>query len=182
MNAETLDRLMMDRALGAMEGDVAALLDAYLEASPQAAARARQTRETVDLARRALGSPGAGDAPPPAYPRLRVQAAARARRRRGLLKQAAALAAVLVIGAALGALVSSGRLPPKVSPRSVAFLPQPEGPPWPLSAAVARADGGEGGFWSAGRLWNRRSQAAGAPPVSPLRRTPNSAQAPGGES
>ena len=186
MNAETLERLIMDRALGTLEGDVAALLDACLEADPQAAERARQARETVDLARRALGGPSAAEVPPPAYPRLRIRAAERARRRRGFLKQGAALAATLVLGAALGAMLFSDRLPPKVSPPplppSVAFLPQPEGRLGPLSATVAQADGGEGGFWSAARLWNRRSQANGSSPVTPLRGTPNSVQPSRGES
>jgi anti-sigma factor RsiW len=185
MNDETIERLIMDRALGALEDDVAALLDAYLKADPRAAERARQASETVDLARRVLAAPASGESPAPPFPRLWIEAAERRRRRRRFLKQAAALAACLVIGVALGTLLFGGRasLPvssPGASPG--AFLPQAAATMGPPPATVARADGGEGGFWSASRLWNRRNQAADVPPASPLRGGPNSAPSSGGES
>ena len=56
MDKEILDRLLMDRALGALEPDVEALLEHYLAQHPDDSVRCRETEDLVSLSRDLLRS------------------------------------------------------------------------------------------------------------------------------
>jgi len=71
MNPETLERLLIDRACGALSDDVNELLDDHLAGRPELAA---EIDETVALARRALQPARAVQLPPPRYARGASQA------------------------------------------------------------------------------------------------------------
>jgi anti-sigma factor RsiW len=115
MNAETLDRLLMDRALGALAPDMTELLDDLCARDPQAAARAREFAAAADAARTVLGR-AARETPEnlPEYPALRVTQATRGQRRRLALQRLSGIAAVLVLGFGLGAVVYRSSAPERV--------------------------------------------------------------------
>ncbi len=146
MNHETLDRLLVDRALGGLEPDIRELLDAYLDCTPDAAARAQEFAAATDLARRALGEVGAAPALPP-FPAVALAAAARARRRMVIIGRAASLVACLLLGVAVGAWAV----------RPAAPGPAAGGPPPTPGAHVpvfVRAEtSADGGFWSTRRFY-----------------------------
>jgi anti-sigma factor RsiW len=100
MRAELLEQLLIDRSLGQLPPEVAALLDAYLAADPAAAAEGAAYGEAVSLARRAIE--GAEAAPMlPAFDRKRVDAGVRRRawRQRGRIALAlAGMAACVAVG------------------------------------------------------------------------------------
>jgi hypothetical protein len=136
MDDKTLHRLLMDRALGALPADAAALLSAYLAHAPAAAARARQFEAAAAAARRALQQP---TPELPAFPTARLLALETARRRLRVLRYAAGLAAMLVIGIGLGFSVAarekSGGVGPRPSPiplplREAGQLSVPHGTFW----------------------------------------------------
>ena len=145
MDADTLERLMIDRAMGALPADTEALLAAYLEHQPQATTQGKALDQTVSLARQTL------DAAPPeaALPPFPVSRLARARRMRRL-RLAAALAACVLIGFGLGGF---GPQPLPPAPPEVA---QPVAtmairPPTETIGSIDRAT-----FWSA-RAWRERA-------------------------
>lgn len=70
MNAETLDRLMLDCALGQLPPDSEALLDEYLRLHPDAAELGAEYAETVGLTRKILVAP----APKQAFPAMKTPA------------------------------------------------------------------------------------------------------------
>jgi hypothetical protein len=158
MNSETLDRLLIDRATGALTPDVEALLEAWLDREPGLASQAAETAETVRLARQVLLPPREAELPP-----LKVEpipfAANRSRR-----DLAYALAACFTAGLVAGLLVMRGM--PAASPRpSVVAL----NPPLPPPAAASSQ------FWSVQNLLsaNRSAPAAAGPQViwdSPVRK------------
>jgi hypothetical protein len=157
MDPETLERLMLDDALGALAEDVRALVMDRVAASG-AAAQAGAYRRTVEAARAALGPRRRETLPPLPTARLRREAARRRRRR--LTGRVAALAACLVLGLGIGYLAFS---------RAAATAPAPApvrvAQGGPLIPAVPAADsaeaGGAGGFWSSRRLVER-AVAAGS--------------------
>lgn len=61
VDKETLDRLLIDRALGELSEDASALLDAFVQGNPGAALAAGEVRDTLGVVRKALGS-RSGDA------------------------------------------------------------------------------------------------------------------------
>jgi hypothetical protein len=96
MNADTLERLLTDKALGGLGDDVDALLDAYLEMNPSAAEKAAQTREIVSGAAEMLRLKQARPLPP-----LPVERMLRAGKTGAWIRPAmriAVLAACLLIG------------------------------------------------------------------------------------
>lgn len=143
MNAETLERLLMDRALGGLSAEVDELLDAYLERDAQAAARAGEFAEAARLARHALGGAPATVLPP--FPAARIEKLQQARRSLVLVRNIAGLAAALVLGIGVGAAF-------------VKHFAAEELPSVPLVLTHPRqtAEGDSAdGFWSARRLYDR---------------------------
>jgi len=108
IDREILERLLIDRAVGALPPDVDVLLDDCLERNPAAAAEAEKFALTADLARRAL-APVEGrneySLPPLALRRRRMTV-------RRIAARVAALAACLLIGLVLGIRLSPS--PPAV--------------------------------------------------------------------
>ncbi len=106
MDAEALERLMMDASLGALDADARALLRAYLEKEPAAAARAAAIETTAELARRAMTG-GRAAAGPAAFPPFPAAALRRAQRNRGgirVARRATAMGACLPLWLGIGAL------------------------------------------------------------------------------
>ena len=145
MDSETLDRLLMDRALGGLPPDVEALLAAYLEQTPTAAARATDYTAAADAARQVLRSDR--PATPPPFPALRLHQIAEARRRLRLVRHVAGLAAALVFGVGLGAglLRTSAPADRPAPPAAVERVPIDQRP-------IAND------FWSTTRLYERTRQ------------------------
>ena len=154
MDRETLDRLLMDEALGALPADVASLLAAYLERDPAGAARAREFAAAASAARRVFQQPLPTLLPP--FPGREFRNVEQAQRRVRALRYVASMAAVLVVGIGLGLVFPRG---PAVEPTPRIVLP----PPGPVVAA----DEPEPGFWSTQRLYEnaRRTQRVETPPL-----------------
>ena len=148
MDAETLDRLLMDRALGALPPDVATLVNAYVERDAAAAARARGFDAAASAARRVLKQEAVAPLPP--FPGMQIQRLEQVRRQVRFLRNAAALAAAIVLGFGLGALSLHGTRAALPSAPAVAALEGVRPKPAATSA---------GGFWSSERLL-RAVQAA----------------------
>lgn len=146
MDTETLDRLLMDRALGALSPDVETLVAAYLQHDENAAQRAREFGSAADAARDVLRESATVALPP--FPAVRVQALERARHRLVWVRNAAGLAAAVVIGVGLGF---------GLAPR-----PPVERPASPPSALYAAAPPGRG-FWSVSNLVNEAQAARRSP-------------------
>lgn len=138
MDAETLERLVIDRHAGALSADAARLLDAWLATRPEQAAHAADIDATLVAAAQALkGAAPAGNAPPPAAAILaRADVMAPVQGRRAWPRRLA-LAASVALAFHLGT-----RMTP-----SAGMLPK-------HSAGVALAGPAErdGGFWSRRRL------------------------------
>jgi hypothetical protein len=150
MDQETLDRLLIDRELGALAPDAAVLLDAYLERDAQAAKRAREFGEAGDLARQALEA----DEPAviPDFPRRVLSQKYVSRRRWRVVGQGAALAACLGFGIWLGG-TGSGR-----------ELGMSGGGQTPVVISVSRSEppetsGDDTRFWSARRLYRNAAES-----------------------
>jgi hypothetical protein len=99
MNQEMLERLLVDRALGALPPDVEALLDAYLEMESARAPLRGEIDETVRLARQALAPPRPLSLPPLKLVPTPERTTAGTRRRTWW---PAELAAAFVLGLGLG--------------------------------------------------------------------------------
>lgn len=155
MNAQTLERLLLDRALGALTADTATLLDAYLAEHPAAAADAAGFDETVRFAEQVL--PAGPLRQPPAFPAGRLTSASRRLRRTAFLWRATGLAACLLAGVGIGVLLRTARPDAAASP--VEWVVQNE-PPQDMPQSA------QDEFWSARRLYER---AAGARPARPPR-------------
>ena len=158
MNKETLDALLIDRALGALPPDTEALLAAYLAQNPAAAVDLEQTLEVVGIARDTL------DAEPSALlPEFRAPRTARRRRQYRYTLQFAGMAAMLAIGLTVGRHLSGAST---VRP--------------PTSIGVAVQTGptlsSENGIWSISAYLRERQAARSARPDGrPLARQPNRA-------
>lgn len=156
MKAEILERLLMDRALGALPADVECLLAAYLVDRPETSRPSEEIRQTVDLARLALV--GARPAAHEPLPPLAFAAAAppgKRHRTLAILVRGAALAACLLIGVGLGGVLfspSGGRTSPPVEVEVVRPAAGPDGPAGGSAAAH---------FWSVRRLYEQSLQAKG---------------------
>lgn len=100
MKQEILNRLLIDRSLGALGPDVTALLDGYLEREPAGLEESAEIEESVRLATRALAPAPAVQLPPLKLSPLPELPFAENRRRRAWWP--AELAAALVLGIGLG--------------------------------------------------------------------------------
>lgn len=95
MNKEILDRLLIDRALGALDSDTKALVDDYLAHHPDAQTQYEATCEVTELSRNLLREEGT-EAPPLRFPQKSTV------RRRMIFPNAVGLAASLLICFYLG--------------------------------------------------------------------------------
>ena len=134
MRQESLEALLIDRALGELTREVSELLQAYLESHPREARQAETWERTWQAAQRATAIE-VGAVPPPSR---RLWAGKTRRgwlglRRRELLR----VAACLVLGTGLGWILSGGHEAPR-------------GPSGPRADAtpLAPSAGEEAGFWS----------------------------------
>lgn len=142
MDREVLERLLMDRALGALTPDVAAVLDAYVAMDAAAAARAREFDAAALAARQVLG-PAMAEVPP--FPAVRLARIDRTRRQLVLIRNVAGLAAAIVLGVVVGAW---------------GFKPvAPFAGPGVVQATSRTVAAESGGFWSRER-WLAAAQAA----------------------
>ena len=134
MRQESIEALLIDRALGELTREVSELLEAYLESHPLEAQQAEMWERTWQAAQRATAIE-VGVVPPPS----RRLSAARTRRgwlglrRRELLR----VAACLVIGTGVGWILSGRHEAP-----GVASGPRADATPLALSARE------EARFWS----------------------------------
>lgn len=179
MNPETLERLLLDRSLGVLSPDAAALLDAYLARDPDAFRRAAALDATVDLARQAMADDApAGQLPP--FPAERLQRTAVAFRRWRIIGRAAALAACIVLGVLIGLSLSGGDGPaggggaallvsrqsdspttdePSRRRYASRLFAQPESAAAPVYGAARMTSDGDEEFWSRRRIARRASAA-----------------------
>jgi anti-sigma factor RsiW len=151
VDPETLDRLLMDRALGGLPIDVERLLTAYLEANSPAADRAREFEQAAAAARDVLRERAPVSLPP--FPALRIDQLERAQRRVVWVRNVGGLAAALLLGIGLGIALLGHR----------GEVPAGRATQAPIVAVVGTKLK-PGGFWSAARLYeqvrhNRRSDS-----------------------
>ena len=154
MDDQTLERLMIDDALGALSPDASELLAAHIASSPHAAERLNRWRQTTELARRASESQEPTVAP--SLPPLSLRAHPRWTRI-GL-----AIAAAWLLGIGVGLLVPHGPSSnPGPSPAVIAKLTPPSSSNAPAAGVTD--------FWSSQRLISmatagdrNRPRAAGA--------------------
>ena len=101
MNPETLERIMIDDALGTLEPDMKELLKAYTANSEAARQQAKSIRETVGAARNVLNE-GKTDAPfPPLFSEL-MKPTPWPKARSHFFQTAVAIAASLIVGVGVG--------------------------------------------------------------------------------
>jgi hypothetical protein len=146
LDSETIERLLIDRSVGALSSDTEALLAAYLRHDRQAGELARQFDETADLAKQALGVASA-----PSLPALRTDKLLRVEascRRWRLFRNAAGLAACLVLGLGLG-LILSRNAPSPLPPPSFAVRNSS------LANDARDTRSSASDFWSVSRLRDR---------------------------
>jgi anti-sigma factor RsiW len=151
METETLERLLMDRALGELSPDAETLLAAYLEHDAVAAARGREFELAAIRTRQVLRQAQPTTLPP--FPAARMQALNRGPRRLVLLRNVAGIAAALVLGVALGA----GLDRHVAAQRTAGASPLPA-PVFVIARMGAEATG-SAGFWSVQRLYERARDA-----------------------
>jgi anti-sigma factor RsiW len=99
MDAEKLNALLIDHALGETIPDIAALMEAYIEKDPAARATLEEWRATAGLAKRALqGNPVIL----PAFPRAALERSQAMRQWRTRIFWSAGMAACLAVGFMIG--------------------------------------------------------------------------------
>lgn len=139
MNKESLDRLLVDRALGEACPELCELLDEYLAGNADAQRRAAEIRETVGLSRTAFEA----DLVPPCIGSAGVPPRERAGLGRFALFVAPALAACLLLGLAVGWIASRWSSDGMDEPRHLTETR------WNFQPANDRRGGG---FWSVSRV------------------------------
>lgn len=151
MNAETIERLMIDRSLGMLSEDVETLLAAHLAVDADAATMAAEFDQTADLASRALAGEAAVELPP--FPAERMRSEGRSLRRWMWTRNISAAAATLVLGVGLGAAMFGGS-PITPDNRSGSSVKKTVviNDPRPVSS-------GSAGMWSTRRLIERATRA-----------------------
>lgn len=145
MKPELLEPLLLDRALGELSPEVAALLDAHLAQNPAAARRAAEFADTLSLARAATATPPAAPHRPLDLTRVRQAHRAAhsiATRRFEILR----LAACLALGLGLGWLARTSTANSEFTSAPLASTPKIS-PPAPSPAASSSTS-----FWSVARL------------------------------
>ena len=156
MKPELLETLLLDRALGELSPEVTALLDAHLAQHPDAARRAAELADTLQLARAVSDTPAEAPHRPLDVERLRrtYRAQQSATRRYEALR----LAACLALGLGLGWLARA----PQPHVEIAAALPHHAPVATPASSPVsAPTAASPAGFWSVARLVaEERSQPA----------------------
>lgn len=160
---EILERLLTDRALGALSDDVQALLSDYLAHDAEAAGLSRELAATTALAREAMSRADTRSAA--ALPRLSSRpwtSAGRRGRLRAVLPKVGALAACLMVGIGIGTLVTVRTAPPPQPTPRAAIVQRPVRPAEPAGQLQETP-----GFWSARRLYQqaRRTRAKRTTPV-----------------
>jgi hypothetical protein len=150
MNEETLERLMIDRSLGATSPDVDALLDECLANHPREAERAREYGDLAQRVRTVLSGEPTGRLP--AFPRDRLLSEKCSQARWKSAQRVTALAASFLLGIGVAGL-GVGVWRPEAAPRP-AMLELAEHP----DARPSQGDGS--GFWSVPR--RREPPARGA--------------------
>jgi hypothetical protein len=101
MDTETLERLLMDRALGALPADAEALLAAWVSDHPEKRAVAERIERTVGAARAALAEEKPVRLPP--FPVEAIGRRLAERRRWAVVGEVAGLAACVLVGIGLHA-------------------------------------------------------------------------------
>jgi len=154
LNRETLERLLIDRALGALSADVDELLASHLEHDRAADHEARKLALTVETTRQAFQQDSRSL---PAFPAEQLRGVQRRRRRLMIAGGGAALSGAVAAGLMLGSVLfgpSSQTSVEQTQPRQVADSVTPirvrAEEPQPQPAAA--------GFWSA-RRWRERAAA-----------------------
>ncbi len=150
MNAETMERLLIDRSLGLLPNDVETLLDAHFAIDPQAAALAAQFDRTAALARRALAREPVSELPP--FPAESLRREGRSLRRWMWTRNITAAAATLVIGFGLGAALFRSAADIDASDRNL-------GKPPPAIVGPSDASLRSAGMWSTRRALERATLA-----------------------
>ena len=143
MNAETIERLLIDRSLGMLSEDVETLLEAHLAVDAATALAAAGFDQTAALARRALAGETAVELPP--FPAERLRSEGRSLRRWIWSRNISAVAATLVIGVGLGAAMFGGSV--SVADKAVVVITDTP----PVSS-------GSAGMWSTRRLIERATR------------------------
>ena len=139
MNQETLERLLVDQALGALSADVNSLLDAYASEVPARQDLQKDIRSTVQLAGAVLHRSARIQLPP-----LKIQPLTAERtvgRRRSWWPMQ--LAAVFVVGLALGLQFRNSLAPRAPRKEPMASL---------VALAPAASAPAPAGFWSIARF------------------------------
>jgi hypothetical protein len=176
LDAPTLNRLLTDRALGALSADVEQLLGSYLTFDSRAEEDSRRIARTVELARAVLCPPAgrSDDFLPP------LSAAEGAARPRAVLRRvvgpAMALAACLIAGFALGKRMS-GPGPSVAMPTNPTHMAQR-----PSEAPPAKADKPATGLWSLRRMYESMQNAPEREPSGVIWISPRSQPQLGGRS
>ncbi|HPZ97037.1 MAG TPA: hypothetical protein PL151_08210 [Phycisphaerae bacterium] len=165
MQRDVLERLAMDRAMGALSADVEQLLDAYQRLAPEAAATADEIERTVRLARAALAEKQPSSMP--AFPVAGFQQIERWRRRVRQFTYAGGLAACLTIGLGLGRMTVPVASAPVPGPSAVEIVQTSDThesdfanatEPKPTQFARSDSNDNDAGFWSVERLLQKREQ------------------------
>ncbi len=153
MDTDTLERLMIDRALGGLPPDAEVLLSAYLADHPDARAIAERIEETVTSAKAALADDRPAWMPP--FPAETIRRGFSARRRWVFIARAAGLAACVLIGVGLHLAWTSGGVGDTTGAPPSGIR---ERAPFVLNRQAAAAEPQGPGFWSARRWYERTEQ------------------------
>jgi hypothetical protein len=140
MNDATLERLMIDEALGALDADVSALLAAYTAKLPASSSERAAWQKLAGTVRQTMPVPALQTLPPLRISRLPEQHYWRAAR------------ATLALGAAVAIGIAIGLWRPHPAPTTVGALPPVA--PSPATPAISLPPPPAGGqsFWSSQRL------------------------------
>jgi len=151
LEREMIEKLVLDRALGALTPEAARLLEAYGEGDARVDEMERVYEQTVGLARRALADEREPALPP--FPAERIAADARRQRLWKITRNAGALAACVAAGLMIG---MRWRTAPTVSTgaTSVSIAQSGDG-----RGSHAMGELGGAGFWSTQRI-HKQAQAA----------------------
>ena len=151
MDADTLERLLVDRALGGLPPDTEALLSAYLADRAEARALGERIGAAVLGAKAALadGEP----ARVPLFPADVFRERMAARRRWAVVGRVSGLAACVLIGIGLHAVWMSGPATVVQGPGSTKIVQRTDNAlPLPIAAETHRP-----GFWS-GKQWYEKAE------------------------
>lgn len=163
LDTETIDRLLLDRQLGALSADAAALLDSYLANDEQAARLADSYTRTLQTARRVLGQKmpmerqdktGRESIPPQLRRRLQNESVLRGRLR--VLRTISAAAALVIVSVGLSAMWFRSQERGDAVAQLIKLNNSAAGAGDAQPAYTASTE--NGGFWSERRLLERAAQ------------------------